>query len=297
MKKDEIRIVYFGTPEFSAYILEELLKFCDSYSKKRCFVQAVITRADKPTGRNHKLESSAISKVADKYNISTLKPHKLNQQFIKDHATFLDCDLFIVASYGKIVPQPLLDIPKLGAINIHPSLLPKYRGPAPILTPILNGDKETGVTIMMMDNEMDHGDLLSSKVLELSEQDNNQTLTTKLAQISAEILTKTLVKLIEGKIRPTPQDHSKATYTKITKKTDGYFDINNPPSPEVLDRMIRAYHPWPGVWTKWNNKIIKLLPCHSERSEESRFLIQMEGKKTIPFKDFLNGYPNFPLKF
>lgn len=270
----KIKIVYFGTPEFSAYILEKLIEFCP--------IQIVITRPDKAKGRKQILTESAVALMSHQHNISVLKPVKLDQEFIENHKDLIDCDIFIVASYGKIIPQSLLDIPKLGALNVHPSLLPKYRGPSPILTPILNGDKKTGVSIMLMDAEMDHGPILNTIEVSISKQYNHQTLTTKLAQTSAPLLIDTLTKFIEGRLKPKPQNHSKATFTKMIKKEDGYFDIDNPPSPTVLDRMIRAYYPWPNTWTKWKGKIIKFLPDRK---------IQMEGKNPISIRDFLNGYP------
>lgn len=296
-----IKIVYFGTPQFSAYILEKLIEFCQNPSilsvhpkggnldlPKKFIIQAVVTKADKPVGRKQVFTQSPVALIAQKYNIPVLKPLKLNDEFFTSHFSLITSDLFIVASYGKIIPQALLDIPKLGAINVHPSLLPKYRGASPILSAILNGDKKTGISIMLMDAEMDHGPVLSAKEVSISEQDNNETLSNKLSQESVDILIDTLIKFIEGKVKPKPQNHLKATFTKLIKKEDGYFDINTPPSPQKLNRMIRAYYPWPAAWTKWSGKIIKFYPGN---------LIQMEGKKTLPWKDFLNGYPEFPLKF
>lgn len=276
---DEIKIVYFGTPEFSAYILEQLIQ------SQKFTVQAVVTRADKPVGRKQEVRQSPVGLVAQKYGIPVLKPAKLDEEFITHHSSLLTCDLFIVASYGKIIPQSLLDIPKFGAINVHGSILPKYRGASPIQSAILNGDKKTGISIMLMDAEMDHGPVLSTKEISISEQDTFESLSTKMSQLAAPFLIKTLTKLIDGKARPKKQDHKKATFCKLLKKEDAYFDISNPPSKEVLDRMIRAYYPWPGVWTRWNNKIVKFYPGG---------LIQIEGKKVIPYKDFLNGYPDFP---
>lgn len=293
--RDEIKIVYFGTPQFSAYILEKLIEFCQNpnqdwkaWKAKKFEVQTVITRPDKPVGRQQTIRPSSVSLVAKKYGIPTLKPVKLSdEEFLKDNQALLQADLFVVASYGKIIPQSLLDIPKSGSLNVHPSLLPKYRGPSPILTPILNGEKQTGVTIMLMDAEMDHGPILNTSKISISEEDTHQSLSNKLSHNSAPLLISTLVKFVEGKIKPKKQNHSKATFTKLIKKEDSYFDISSPPDPETLDRMIRAYYPWPGVWTRWGDKIIKFLPGG---------LIQMEGKKATPFKDFLNGYPDFPLK-
>ncbi len=182
--------------------------------------------------------------------------------------------------------------------------MPKYRGASPIQTAILSGDKITGVTIMLMDEKMDHGPILFQKSLAILDRDNYQTLSNKMSQESASILLETLERFLRGEIKPKPQNHKKATITKLIKKDDGYFDINNPPTPKVLDRMIRAYYPWPGVWTRFRAssaeaaakaeqgssgqaKIVKFLPEN---------MVQMEGKKAIPIKDFLNGYPDFPIK-
>lgn len=293
-----INIVYFGTPEFSAYILEELIKFCESIPNKPLTIQnmprslqkvysiqAVVTRADKPVGRKQTISQSPVGLVAQKHHIPILKPNKLDSEFIISHLPLLTCDLFIVASYGKIIPQELLDIPRLGSLNVHGSILPKYRGASPIQSALLNGDKKTGVTIMLMDAKMDHGPILDTKEISISDQDNYQTLSTKMAQVASDLLIKTIPKFINGKLKPRAQDHAAAVYCSLLKKESGYFNINNPPAPEILDRMIRAYYPWPGVWTKWNGKIVKFYPKN---------LIQMEGKKVMSKKDFLNGYPNFP---
>jgi methionyl-tRNA formyltransferase len=170
-------------------------------------------------------------------------------------------------------------------------LLPKFRGPSPVPATILSGDKTTGVTIIKMDEQMDHGPIVFTKEISLSGQEDFIELINKLFQLGGELIVEIIPDFIVGKISLKEQDHEKATYCKMMKKEDGYFDINNPPSPEILDRMIRAYTPWPGVWTKWNlngkEKMVKFLP---------RNLMQMEGKKILPRKDFLNGYPNFPLK-
>lgn len=297
---DEIKIVYFGTPEFSAYILEKLIEFCQNPSQPlqldvrssnematRYQIQAVVTRTDKRVGRKQDLRSSPVAQVAQKYQIPILKPVKLNEEFIKTNLALLTSDLFVVASYGKIIPQSLLDIPQYGSLNVHGSILPKHRGASPIQAAILNGDKTTGITIMLMDAEMDHGPIISTKEIKISEQVNLQTLSKKMMQVAALLLIETLVKFVEGKVKPQVQNHTRATYCKLLTKDSGYFEIQNPPTPEVLDRMVRAYYPWPGVWTRWKGKIVKFLP-------EGK--IQIEGKKPISFKDFLNGYPDFSLQ-
>ncbi len=207
------------------------------------------------------------------------------------HFTLVDrleeADLAVVAAYGHILTKEELETPKYGCINVHPSLLPKYRGPSPIQSAILNGEEISGISIIKMDKEIDHGPIIYQGELDLSDKDNFDTLSKKMFLKAGEILPKIIKDFISGKINPTQQNHSKATLTLHLSKESGYFDINNAPDSETLDRMIRAYFPWPGVWSRWNGKIVKFLP-------EGK--LQMEGKKPISFKDFLNGYPDFPLK-
>lgn len=211
------------------------------------------------------------------------------------HFTLVDslnqADLAVVAAYGRILTPAELNAPKYGSVNVHPSLLPKYRGPSPIQSAILNGDKVSGITIIKMDEEVDHGPIIYQEEIELSDKDNFDFLSKKMFLRSAEVLPKIIEDFIQGKIQPKKQNHNEATFCKILTRESGYFDINPPagglPSSEILDRMIRAYYPWPGTWTRWNGKIVKLHPGG---------VIQMEGKKAIPLRDFLNGYPNFPIK-
>lgn len=213
------------------------------------------------------------------------------KETLAKHFTLVDslkeADLGVVAAYGHILTKNELETPKYGCINIHPSLLPKYRGPSPIQSAILNGDKVSGITIIKMDEKVDHGPIIYQDSLELSDRDNFDTLSKKMFFAASEVLPQVIRDFIEGKIVLKSQDHSQATFCEILTRESGFFEIQTPPSAEVLDRMIRAYYPWPGVWTKWNNKIVKFLPGD---------LIQMEGKKPISLKDFLNGYPDFPLK-
>lgn len=204
-------------------------------------------------------------------------------------------DLAVVASFGRILTKNELNTPKFGCINVHPSLLPKYRGPSPIQAAILNGEQVSGVSIIKMDEQIDHGPIIYQERLELSNDDNFHTLSKKMFLRSAQVLPEVIKDFISGKIKPTPQDDNQASFCPLLTRKDGYFDINNLPDPQTLDRMIRAYYPWPSAWTKWsfgsaqdkNDKIVKFLPNK---------MLQMEGKRPIPFKDFLNGYPDFPIK-
>lgn len=205
-----------------------------------------------------------------------------------------EADLAVIASFGHILTEEELSLPKFGCINVHPSLLPKYRGSSPIQSAILNEDKTTGITIIKIDEEVDHGPIIYQETLELSDKDNFDILSKKMFLRSAEILPKIIKDFTSDKITPIPQDHSDATFSEKLTRESGYFDINTPPNPEKLNRMIRAYYPWPGVWTRFRPsgsngqaKIVKFLP---------EGLLQIEGKKAISVKDFLNGYPDFPLK-
>lgn len=311
---NEVKIVYFGTDELSAYILERLILFTQNPPQLsesltehsndgpiKYIVQAVITRADQPVGRNQTLTASPVSQVAQKYSIPTLKPTKLNAEFINNHQSFLDSELFIVVSYGKIIPKDLLEIPTRGSLNVHPSLLPKYRGPSPIKTAILNGDEKTGVTIMLMDEEMDHGAILSNAETPISKLETNITLSEKLARLGADLLLETLPKYLLNQIEPLSQNHAAAVFCAMIKKEDGYFEIDNPPPLEKLDRMIRAYYPWPGVWTVWREK--REAGSGKENTDKGKIIkffpegyIQMEGKNKVKLEDFLHGYPDFPIK-
>ena len=201
----------------------------------------------------------------------------------------LSPDLFVVAAYGKILSPELLKIPTHGALNIHPSLLPKYRGPTPVQTVILNGDTETGVTIIVLDNELDHGPILVQQTESILPTDTAQSLHERLFKIGAKLLDKNIDQYLNDSIKLKQQEHKKAIYTKHLTRTDGYINISDSRlKKDILDRMTRAYHPWPGVWTKWKVesgklKIIKFLPGEK---------IQVEGKKPMSYKDFINGYPD-----
>jgi methionyl-tRNA formyltransferase len=197
----------------------------------------------------------------------------------------------VLGYFGLIVPSEVLAIFPKGIINIHPSLLPIYRGPTPVQTTILNGDKKTGTTIILLDNEVDHGPVLVQQSEEILPDDTTESLHSRLFTLGAELIKKVLPKYLNDQIPLSEQDHSKATFTKHLNKIDGQIDIDRLPDRDKLDRMIRAYFPWPTVWANVNindkNKIIKLLP-------EGK--IQVEGGKPMSKKDFLNGYPGIDEK-
>ena len=207
-----------------------------------------------------------------------------------------EVDLIVVASYGKILPKEMLKIPKYGALNAHPSLLPKYRGPAPVPTTILNGEKETGVTIILMDEQVDHGPILASKKFEIGDKKiTTPELLKILWELGGDLLVETIPKWIRGEITPQEQDHSKATYTKKLTREDGRIDWDRPV--EYIERQIRAFFPWPGVFTFWKGKRLKVLKSYI--NDQGKLVVdelQLEGKKPTTYREFLLGHKDFILK-
>ncbi len=272
------RIVFFGTPDFVIPILSLLYK--------KGWVAGVVTATDKKVGRKQLLTPSPVKKWANKNQIPVITADRFDENIISSLIA-LKPTLFVVAAYGHLLPQSVLDITKDNNLNVHPSLLPKYRGTSPIQNAILNGDKTSGVSIIKMDKEMDHGPVLSTREIRLSEQDTFESLSKKMFEVGADLLVEIIPDFIEGKIKLTPQNDNEATITHLIKKEDGYFDIDSPPSPLQLDRMARAYFPWPNAWTHWNNKVVKFYP---------EKVVQIEGKKPMALQEFLLGHPDFPIK-
>ncbi|HPO11336.1 MAG TPA: methionyl-tRNA formyltransferase [bacterium] len=240
-----INITFFGTDIFAKIILEELIK--------KFNVSLIVTKPDEKVGRKQILQESKIAKLAREKHIKCLKP--INLKDIKDELEKNNSDLFIIAEYGKIIPENILEIPKYGAINVHASLLPKYRGPSPIQYALLNNDKKTGVTIMQMDKEMDHGNIILQEELDIEEYDDQISLREKLANLGA----KMLIKLLENNQLPfqsIEQNHQEATYTKLIEKNDGL--INQDDKIQNIINKFRAYKPWPGIFIIYKNKRIKI---------------------------------------
>jgi methionyl-tRNA formyltransferase len=313
--KTNLKIVFLGTPEFGSIILEKLIK-ADFKPV------LVVTGLDKPVGRKQVLTPSPVKIVAQKYKIPILQPEKISN--LKSQISNLRPDLIVVAAYSQILPKEILDIPKYGSLNVHPSLLPKYRGSSPIQYAILNGDKETGVTIILLDEKIDHGDILA--ISNLKSQISNLTsgeLSKELAGLGAELLVKAIPKWIKDEIKPRPQDDSKANYTKVFKKEDGKIDWKK--SAEEIERQIRAFDPWPGAYTESrikNQGLGKLKILKADILEQTKngpfgppgktylasndkiavqtgkdYLIieelQPEGKRKMPAKEFLRGHLDF----
>ncbi len=294
-----MKIVYFGTSEIGIPILSAL--------KKHHQVLAVVTTPDKPVGRKQVLSPSAIANEASRLNLPVLKPTKVknNPEFLEELKKF-EADIFVVVSYGKILPVDLLDIPPLKTINVHFSLLPKYRGPAPVQFALLNGETKTGTSIFILDELVDHGPILAMQELDIDPDDTNISLQSKLAITSADLILETLPNYESGKIEPQAQNHDLATGSKIISKEDG--KINWDQTAQEIYNQFRAYQPWPGIYTSWQGKILKILDCrpHTESSTETidcgnktylrLITVQLEGKNPVSIKDFLNGYPDFNSK-
>lgn len=287
------KIVFFGTSEFSIPILEELIK-------SGFGISAVITEPSKPAGRKQKLTPPPVAKYAENHNLLFYQPKNILD--LKPSLLNLIPDLIIVAAYGQILPKEILKIPKYGCLCVHPSLLPKYRGPSPIQFAILNGEKETGVTIFKMDEKIDHGPIISQKAgIKIEENETHESLSKKLAKESADLLIKTLPLYLKKKIKTRPQENKKASYTRLLKKEDGYVslaELQNPKSSEKLkeiERKIRAFYPWPRVWTKIGEKRILIHKAHikimGKNKELELDIVQPEGKKPMPYKEYLKGNP------
>lgn len=299
--------IFFGTPKFAETILKGLLK---NGHKPAC----VVTAPDKPVGRKQEITPPPVKVLAEKEGVPVLQPNKFDEN-VKKELKKNKPDLFIVAAYGKILSKDILDIPKHGSLNVHPSLLPKYRGPSPIHYAILEGDTVTGTTIMLMDEKMDHGPILAQEKLKIDQTDTTATLTDKLADHGISVLSKIIDPYISGAITPKEQDHTDASYTHIIEKSDGHINWNN--SASFIERQSRALTPWPGVFTYWNDKRMKITsvniakdvggivkPGEVIRHNNETLAIgtkqgivipgklQIEGKKEQDAEKFLDGYPD-----
>lgn len=272
-----LRVAFFGTPAFSVPILESI---ANNHT-----VVAVVSQPDKPVGKGGQISPSAVSLFAREHGLPLLTPNSIrNDEVFKQDFQSRAIDVSVVAAYGKILPQWLLDVPKLGSINIHASLLPQYRGASPIVASILNGNSETGITYIVMNNKMDEGDIIYQSKLDINADETTRSLSIKLSQNASKDINTILQKYADGELIKKSQDHTKATYCQILSKQDGQIDFDNPP--QNLKRMIRAYYPWPGVWGIYKGKRVKLLPENK---------VQMEGKKSASIAEFKHGYPDFPL--
>ncbi|HEX7862730.1 MAG TPA: methionyl-tRNA formyltransferase [Verrucomicrobiae bacterium] len=303
-----LRIVFFGTAEIACPSLEALAR------DPQFQVVAVVTQPDKPRGRDLQLQPSAVKASAVRLGIPVLQPKRARADEFIAEIRKLAPDVSAVVAYGQILPQALLDVPKFGSLNVHTSILPKHRGAAPIQSAILNGDSETGVTIMKMDAGLDTGPILTLRKTAIEEADNSQTLHDRLAQLGAQLLMETIPAWVDGRIKEQPQREG-ATYAKKIEKSDGLINWEEP-AVEIW-RKMRAFTPWPGAFTfleiGGKRRMIKIvegrpsgesaLPGRVLAANREGILVgttdgslritalQPEGKKRMSVQEFLAGNP------
>lgn len=299
---NKTKVVFMGTPEFSVPVLEMLIK---NYN-----VVGVVTQPDKPVGRKKVLTPSPIKKVALENNITVLTPNKLRLEY----ETVLDLkpDIIVTCAFGQLVPKEILEYPKYGCINVHGSLLPKYRGGAPIQRSIMNGECKTGITIMYMNEGLDTGDMISKREVLIDKEDNYETLSDKLMIVGRDLLEETLPDIISGNIDREEQDSKESTYAKVIKREDELIDFNKMTF-EIYNH-IRGLSPIPGAYAMLDGKVVKIYNSrmsdhfHPEKkngeivaiykdgigisTKDSEIIItdiKLEGKKRMLVKDYFNG--------
>lgn len=294
-----ISAVFFGSHHFSTPILQQLI---DSGVFD---IKLVVTQPDRPVGRKQEIQMTGVKTLAIKYDIPVEQPVSL-----KDYTLPVTADINIVCKYGLIIPESVLNSAKHGSINSHASLLPKYRGASPIQSVLINGETETGVTMMVMDKEMDHGPILAQATLAINPDENCFELSERLAPLESELLIKTIPDFIAGKITPQEQDHAEATFCTELTREDGQVD-GNKTATEIYN-LFRGLTPWPGIWTMWNEKRLKLLKIApadikieagkltakdghlymgaKDNTAIEIFELQLEGKTAVDAKVFINGF-------
>ena len=273
----------------------------------------VVTQPDREKGRGRKVIYSPVKELALQHGLTVLQPEKAKELTFQGEIRNLQADLFVVAAYGQILSKSILQIPKHGAVNVHASLLPKYRGAAPIAWAILKGEKVTGVTTMMMDEGMDTGDILLQAEIPIGEEETSETLHDRLSLLGASLLLETVEYMRKGNIHTLLQDHSKATYAPPLKKEDGHIDWRK--DAREINLQVRAFNPWPGAFTRLEGRLLKIVKGELRKGKpglkagaviwvssdsmevetgKDSFIIkevQLEGKKRMNVRDFLSGYP------
>lgn len=300
-----MRIVFMGTPDFSVPTLEALVEAGHE-------VVGVVTQPDKPKGRGKAVLMTPVKEKAIELSIPVYQPVKAREESFIETLREINPDVCVVIAFGQILPKAILDIPRYGCVNIHASLLPRYRGAAPLQWVVLNGEKETGITTMMMDVGMDTGDMLEKTVVPIDRKETYGSIHDKLSVLGGELIVSTLAKIEDGTIISTPQKDEEATYTKKIVKSMGEIDWTL--EAEVIERYIRGLNPWPSAYTSWNGKTLKIWDADVIAEEYpgvcgevvlvdknsvlvktgkgalSLTSLQLEGKKRMDTDVFLRGY-------
>jgi methionyl-tRNA formyltransferase len=298
------KIVFMGSPDFAVPTLRALVLHYN--------VIGVVTQPDRPSGRGRELKSPPIKLLAQELGLPIIQPEKLKQPDAMEQLRLWAPDLIVVAAFGQILRPDVLSLPPHGCLNVHASLLPRWRGAAPIQAAILNSDAETGITIMQMDKGVDTGAIISQRAIKIEDDDTAGSLFEKLSTLGADLLIETLPRYFSGELRPQPQNESQATYAPMLKKEEGLLDFTR--SAEELARRVRAFNPWPGAYMEFDGAILKVHRAHSETGNESAGKkliwrnqpavaagsgilildeVQPAGKKSMNGKSFLSGARNW----
>jgi methionyl-tRNA formyltransferase len=301
------RLIFMGTPDFAVPALKAL--------SERYEIVGVVTQPDRQVGRGRKVEAPPVKVLALAQGLPVLQPPSLRRPEVVAELSALAPEVIVVAAYGQILRAEVLGIPLRGCLNVHASLLPEYRGAAPVAAAILAGEEESGVTIMLMDEGMDSGPILSQATCPMSPQDTQESLSARLAQLGADLLMDTLPRWLAGAIEPRPQDHGQATYSRIIAKEDGL--INWSQSAIEIWRRSRAYYPWPSTYTYWRGQLLKVLrveavPHWSGEGEPGQVMaldeglavatgdgalllreVQLAGKRVMNVEHFVRGQQDF----
>ncbi|MCL0099613.1 methionyl-tRNA formyltransferase [Dehalococcoidia bacterium] len=301
-----MRVVFMGTPTFAVPVLSALLE--SNYE-----VVGVISRPDRPIGRGQKMSPNPINRYAMDHNLRISQPVSLRSEEVQRQIFKLKPNVIIIAAYSRYIPNTILNIPDHGCLNIHPSLLPKYRGPSPVSTAILADDNTTGVTVMKVTDMMDAGPIIASREMAIEPDDTTENLTVRLFEMGAELLMETLPKWTACKITAEQQQPALVTTTKLLTRQDGKIDWTEPA--DLIARKVRAYHPWPGSYALWNGKLLKIITAHTNNSVELSVppstvislsegilavataqgiliidALQLEGGKPTTASEFLSGH-------
>ena len=304
MQPQELRTVFMGTPDFALQTLQGLID-------AGCKMVGVYTQPDRPKGRGKQLAAPPVKELAQKHDIPVYQPLKLRQPEAVAELEALAPDLIVVVAYGQILPKSVLEIPAHGCINVHASLLPKYRGAAPINKAIIDGETETGITTMYMDVGLDTGDMLVKKTLAIGPEETAGELHDRLASLGRETMEETLRRLCAGTLQREVQDDEQSTYASMMKKEDGRIDWNR--SAQEIHNHVRGLDPWPGAYTTINGELLKLAETSPEAAEGLAGTViaadkngvcvacgsgslriqqlQLAGRKRLAAADFLRGCP------
>ena len=301
-----MRIVFMGTPEFSVPVLEALIRAGHQ-------ILAVVTQPDKPKGRGKAMVMPPVKEKALEHRLPVHQPPKVRDPEFVEVLKELKPDIMVVVAFGQILPREVLNIPPMGCVNIHASLLPKYRGAAPIQWAVIDGEKQTGVTTMMMDEGLDTGDMLERAVVEIADDETGDSLHDKLSLAGADLILSTLKKMEDGTAVRTPQTEEGTCYARMLKKTMGEIDWTMEAA--AIERLVRGLNSWPGTYTRWNGRTLKIWKAavldeeyegqcgqvvHRDRQTIlvktgkgtlSLLEVQPEGKKRMTADAFLRGYP------